>query len=927
MKNITKKITGLLFLILISTGAFAQLSGNWKNVGNGLQQKLTLSGDTLSRFIKTPGNGGEFNISEQLNKKQNRVIINIDDFGAVGDGVTEDSIAIYSAIAAARSAGAELWGSANKTYKFSPKQETELSGIPYIRNLRLDLTSVIGDRNRVIPNSIESVFKITGTKTLLTTGVTTLAGNKTATIATGLNIQPGDVLFLTSLNQHYNTTNNESFLGQRITVDSYNSSTGVLVPYNTFNFDITSGYLWKNDYMPFIGIDATCEFFTSDNNELVLLYSTYANIDVKGTYKNFGYSTIALSSSEGYIYGAKIFNPSKIGNGLSYGISVWDLSIAFINAHIEGGRHAVTGGGGRQWNQNEMGGSNANAVFPGEFYIDGGYYAGTNGQNIGTIDTHSTMYMGSIKNATINGGISLSGIKNIISNSEVYISNIYGLVMNDGRLANSELIVDRLIIFCDKLTSFSPLYVGPKMKRVWLRNISIAGTVNQTLKPIQILEEISDLQLSGIDINLAYSGSFTGASDIRLFGNTTIDKHTTKGVTTIITPQVSGLEININNSSFSGSTTQGVTISGATNRPKTVRLINNVFRDNAGNGILINSTQRVYATGNQFKDNGSNTGLSGTARAGIYALSVDTLSFIDNDTRNEKTTRTQTYGLFHSSGSVNVLNGNDFRGNLTAPGYSVTGTTISRLANVGNAAIIDLFTSGLRFDFGSDATGDILYRNSTGNISRLPIGSTGQILNVASGLPSWVTSPFAPLASPALTGSPTSATKPTTATGLLRLTDLGTGWAQYRDNVYTSGSPLVVNSGATATITNNAATTIATQLPFGVTSLYNSGTSKITPQLDGDSYLINVRFTAVSNNNAGLADVSIDIGGAMNIIVQETVSLRKGSGQSQIVNLHFDVFSGSTFIANGGLIKLTSIVGDTSIYDISYKITRTHKAK
>lgn len=50
-----------------------------------------------------------------------------------------------------------------------------------------------------------------------------------------------------------------------------------------------------------------------------------------------------------------------------------------------------------------------------------------------------------------------------------------------------------------------------------------------------------------------------------------------------------------------------------------------------------------------------------------------------------------------------------------------TGTTI-------NTATITL---------GSDATGDIYYRNSSGFLVRLPIGSTGQVLTVTGGLPSW----------------------------------------------------------------------------------------------------------------------------------------------------------------------------------------------
>jgi hypothetical protein len=43
----------------------------------------------------------------------------------------------------------------------------------------------------------------------------------------------------------------------------------------------------------------------------------------------------------------------------------------------------------------------------------------------------------------------------------------------------------------------------------------------------------------------------------------------------------------------------------------------------------------------------------------------------------------------------------------------------------------------VRLTLGSDATGDLFYRNSSGNLTRLPIGSTSQVLTVNAGLPSW----------------------------------------------------------------------------------------------------------------------------------------------------------------------------------------------
>jgi hypothetical protein len=64
-----------------------------------------------------------------------------------------------------------------------------------------------------------------------------------------------------------------------------------------------------------------------------------------------------------------------------------------------------------------------------------------------------------------------------------------------------------------------------------------------------------------------------------------------------------------------------------------------------------------------------------------------------------------------------------------------TGATFN--AAIYAAAGISYLKGGLRFDQGSDATGDIYYRDASGNFVRLPIGTNGQVLNVVSGLPAW----------------------------------------------------------------------------------------------------------------------------------------------------------------------------------------------
>ena len=54
-----------------------------------------------------------------------------------------------------------------------------------------------------------------------------------------------------------------------------------------------------------------------------------------------------------------------------------------------------------------------------------------------------------------------------------------------------------------------------------------------------------------------------------------------------------------------------------------------------------------------------------------------------------------------------------------------------------NEAYAAWFVGKTRLDFGSDATGDIYYRTSSGSMARLAIGSSGNVLTVSGGLPAW----------------------------------------------------------------------------------------------------------------------------------------------------------------------------------------------
>ncbi|MBI2597071.1 VCBS repeat-containing protein [Candidatus Daviesbacteria bacterium] len=69
----------------------------------------------------------------------------------------------------------------------------------------------------------------------------------------------------------------------------------------------------------------------------------------------------------------------------------------------------------------------------------------------------------------------------------------------------------------------------------------------------------------------------------------------------------------------------------------------------------------------------------------------------------------------------------------------LTGTNLTVSSGALSVASSPTLT-GLTLNLGSDATGDILYRNSGGTLSRLGIGSVDQVLTVSAGLPAWAAS-------------------------------------------------------------------------------------------------------------------------------------------------------------------------------------------
>lgn len=151
-----------------------------------------------------------------------------------------------------------------------------------------------------------------------------------------------------------------------------------------------------------------------------------------------------------------------------------------------------------------------------------------------------------------------------------------------------------------------------------------------------------------------------------------------------------------------------------------------------------------------------------------------------------------------------------------------------------------------------------------------------------------------------------------------------TGWASYADSIYTEASPLSIANGITATVNNNAATVINSQIPFGVTSFWNSATAKITPFGIGDGYTFCLRCKIKPSAANTYLDFGIDIG--TGVIFKQILNLPKGANVEHDINIECTGYSFGDFVTNGGIMKITANGGTLSIYNIELQVHRYHAA-
>lgn len=151
------------------------------------------------------------------------------------------------------------------------------------------------------------------------------------------------------------------------------------------------------------------------------------------------------------------------------------------------------------------------------------------------------------------------------------------------------------------------------------------------------------------------------------------------------------------------------------------------------------------------------------------------------------------------------------------------------------------------------------------------------------------------------------------------------GFGQYQDSRTTVGTPVFnIATGVRTKYVNNGAGLTFEKLPSDATvPLWDVATNKHVPIAENDVYDIRTSFVA---ENYGGTDpyvlCELDIGGTPGVIFSQIIPLIKG-GVAQPCAFAFPVFTGSTYIVNGGEIYLTYVgTGTCDIYKTQNLIHR-----
>jgi hypothetical protein len=147
------------------------------------------------------------------------------------------------------------------------------------------------------------------------------------------------------------------------------------------------------------------------------------------------------------------------------------------------------------------------------------------------------------------------------------------------------------------------------------------------------------------------------------------------------------------------------------------------------------------------------------------------------------------------------------------------------------------------------------------------------------------------------------------------------GWARYVDTQYTQASPFLLTDGVQVILPNNGGSTTKSRIS---SDFYDSSTKKIVGLKLNEVQIISIEFKAEAPNaNQTYLDLAITNGGGNIQNLEKAIGFVRGNATPEIFHNMFQYYIDQEFIDNGATIKIKTVGGSGTIWDIEYFIQRS----
>lgn len=150
-----------------------------------------------------------------------------------------------------------------------------------------------------------------------------------------------------------------------------------------------------------------------------------------------------------------------------------------------------------------------------------------------------------------------------------------------------------------------------------------------------------------------------------------------------------------------------------------------------------------------------------------------------------------------------------------------------------------------------------------------------------------------------------------------------TGGKQYTDTT----TIISITEGNTSQLITTISSSVDINMPNDFTEMWNDTTNKLIAVNEKDYFVTELRFKAESSVANGRMSVHLDIGGSLGVILRQTINLPKTANTEEVFSIQLCYFTGTTFIANGGIIMFGAIDGNLTVKHPIIIPFRVHKGR